>query len=112
MTARIQAETQIYLAQIKAGGSVDLEQMKANLKNAPIELGNQAIAATGSAVEQLNQQVAESIAQITAAVAELKDVSNAPREIVRDKAGKVTGVKVNGEVKPLKRDKQGRVTGV
>jgi hypothetical protein len=100
LTARIHSETQIALAQIKAGQAVDLEQVKANLRNAPVELGNRAIEATGSAVEQLNNQVTESINAITEAIGELKAASEAPVKIVRDK-GKIVGKEVNGKFIPL-----------
>jgi hypothetical protein len=100
LTARIHSETQIALAQIKAGQAVDLEEVKANLRNAPVELGNRAIEATGSAVEQLNNQVTESINAITEAIGELKAASEAPVKIVRDK-GKIVGKEVNGKFIPL-----------
>lgn len=110
--ARLNSETQIALAQIKAGQAVDLERFKADLKNAPVEMGNQAIANTADVVSQLNEAVAASIQQVSDAMAELKEVADAPREVVRDSDGRVTGVKVNGKLKEVKRDGSGRVTGV
>jgi uncharacterized protein len=100
--ADLQAQTQVYLAQIKAGQQVDLEQVKATLKNAPVEMGNEAIKATGGAVEELSKQVSESIRQISAAIDEMKADASAEIEIVRDERGKITGKRVNGKFIPLK----------
>jgi len=98
--ARLQSETQIALAQIKAGDQVNLEQFKANLKNAPVELGNDLIAQQSEAVSMLNQQVTESIQKISDAMDEMKATSEAPIKIVRKK-GKIVGKEVNGKFIPL-----------
>lgn len=100
--ADLSAQTQVYLAQIKAGQQVDLEQMKANLKNVPVELGNEAIKATGGAVEQLSSQVSDSIRQISEAIEQMKSDAEAEIEIVRDEKGKITGKRVNGKFIGLK----------
>ena len=99
-TAELQAQTQLALAQINNGSKVDLEQFKANLKNAPIELGNDAIAAQSEAVAALNAQVADSIAQVTEAVETLRAQQTAPVKIVR-KNGKIVGKEVGGQFVPL-----------
>jgi len=98
--ADLQSQTQLALAQIKAGEAVDLEQFRASLKNAPVELGNDAIKATGDAVMQLNQQVAESIGQVQEALSELQSASTAPIKVVRKK-GKIVGKEVGGQFVPI-----------
>ena len=103
--ARIQAETQIYLAQIKAGESVDVGEARQTLTKAA---GSTPV---GTA-KMLNQQIADSIGQITDAIADLKQTATAPKEILRDNDGKIIGVKVNGETRIVQRDEKGRVTGL
>jgi hypothetical protein len=105
--ARLQAETQIALANIKAGNSVNLEEVKARLKDAPVQMGE-----TFEVTKQINEQVADSIREITEALEEMRSAAGADREIVRDESGKVTGVRVNGQVKSVKRDSAGNITGV
>jgi chromosome segregation ATPase len=110
--ADLNAELQVLLAQLKTGGTVDTERVKAALRDAPILDANKSIESTGQAVQSLNQQLAQSIAEITSVVQELKDASDSPREVVRDEKGKVTGVKVNGKTRPIQRDADGKVIGV
>jgi hypothetical protein len=110
--ADLNAELQVLLAQLKTGGTVDTERVKAALRDAPILDANKSIQSTGQAVQSLNQQLAQSIAEITSVVQELKDASDSPREVVRDEKGKVTGVKVNGKTRPIQRDADGKVIGV
>ena len=100
LVARIQSDTQIALAQINNGTKIDLEQFKSDIKNAPVELGNKAIQATGQAVDQLNLVVAQSIGQVTEALAELKTISESPVKIVR-KDGKIVGKEQGGRFTAL-----------
>lgn len=94
--AQLQSETQIALAQINNGSKVDLEQFKARLKEAPVELANEAIQATDKAVADLNQQLRSSIEQVSQAIDEMKRASEAPIKVVR-KNGKIVGKEVNGK---------------
>ncbi len=98
--ADIQAQTQLALAQIKAGTSVDLEQVKANLRDAPINKANELGAATNDMLSKLEQTVASSVAQINAAIEEMKEVQEAPVKVVR-KGGKIVGKEIRGKLIPL-----------
>jgi len=93
--ADLQAQTQLALAQIKAGQQIDLERFKNNLTNAPIELD-----AKSEALGELNNQITESITQITKALAELQAATTAPIKVVREN-GKIIGKEVNGNFIPL-----------
>ena len=91
LTARIQSETQIALAQIKAGQSVDLEQVKAQLRDVPINASNDIARASANAVADLSTRLTESIAEINAAIQKIDDKVDAERELIRDDAGKPIG---------------------
>lgn len=99
-TAQLNSETQLALAQIKAGQVVDLERFKAQLKNAPVEMSNDLLSAQSDAVEALSKAMSESLQAVSDAVAEIKATSEAPIKIVR-KNGKIVGKEVNGKLIPL-----------
>jgi hypothetical protein len=91
--ADLQSQTQVWLAQIKAGQSVDLEHTKAKLRDAPILKNNDTLDETRDMVGELAKANSEQIAKLAEMVNELSKASNAPKEVVRDKAGKVVGVR-------------------
>jgi hypothetical protein len=82
------SQLQLALAQIKAGSSVDLEKVRANLKVNPIELDGEQIAVSDafSATKDANE------AMTVDALKEVIRQQNGPKRVVRDKAGKVVGV--------------------
>jgi hypothetical protein len=110
--ADLRAQVDIALEQLKAGHAVDLKGVEYTLANAPIEVENESIKATGAAVGSLTQELNRAIGDINSAISELRDASEAERELVRDDKGQVTGIRVNGKVKDVKRDKNGRITGI
>jgi hypothetical protein len=80
-TARLQSETQIALAQLKAGQSVDLEHVRAQLKS---EAAQKPI----DAAKDNNDALAEVLDKIGDAIAS----ANGPKRVVRDEAGELIGV--------------------
>lgn len=104
------AELQLALAQMKAGESVNLEQIRANLKNEPPEVSKvkDTVQQTTEVVERLQQALSDA----NNTIGQLQSKIDAPREVVRDQDGKVTGVRINGEFRELKRDKSGKVVGL
>lgn len=109
--ADLQAETQIILAKLNADKTVNVEQLKGELRNAPVRLENENIKQTGQAVGDLKAKLDESVQDISEAVGELQATLDAPKELVRDESGNVTAIKRNGKVTPIKRDKTGAITG-
>lgn len=105
------AELQLALAQIKAGESANLETLRANLRDKPKQEGEQKIKETSEAVQALQSSFEDKIRQLEQVASDLRKEIDAPRELVRDKSGKVTGVRVNGKVRKLQRDKDGNVVG-
>ncbi len=55
--------------------------------------------------------MAGEIGKLSETIAELQAQVSAPREVIRDSAGKVTGVKIGDTVRSVKRDKAGRISG-
>jgi hypothetical protein len=96
----VNAQTQIALAQIKEGQQINLETIKADLKNAPVELANSTIATTGDAVNRLTESVTESIAALNAAVQKIQEDADSPVEIVREN-GKIVGKKRGDKFIPI-----------
>jgi len=97
----LNAELQIALAQMKEGTSVNLERVRARIKNAPADVDLDTINNATGAVNALQ-----------ATIAELQSQINSPREVVRDDNGEVIGANINGEFRPVRRDENGRVIGV
>ena len=93
----VNAQVQLILSDKKGEGQLTLEQAKAQMKNAPIELGNRRIEETGQAVTALTQTLTESIAELNQAIDEIKTNATAPRKLIREN-GKVVGAEVNGQV--------------
>lgn len=56
--------------------------------------------------------MAGEMGKLTDTIAQLQAQLSAPREVVRDKAGRVVAVKINGEERPVKRDAANRIVGV
>jgi hypothetical protein len=85
------AQLQLALANLKAGNSVDLEKVRANLKVNPIEFEGEQIAVSDafSATREANEAMAQTL---TETIDALKEVINQPKRVVRDEAGKVIGV--------------------
>ncbi len=112
----LNAELQLLLEQLKLGGSVDLEQMRARSKAEPLRKEGEKLDAlarsTDLAKSEISKLLSDFMGKVDSSVTELLSSASAPRELVRDKAGKVSGVKVNGKVRPVARDEQGRVTGL
>ena len=118
--AKFDAELQIALEQMKLGGQADLERVrgsvstdveraKLSLKNEPAKIENSKIDA---AKTELTKILSEFSAKHDMSVKQLTEMLNAPREIVRGKDGRVSGVKIGGVERKLKRDNDGKVTGL
>jgi len=110
--ARIASETDIAVALIRAGGTIDAEAMKQKFASEPVELGNEAIQLTGQAVDDLNQSLQSSVGSINQAIERIQNLQTAKRNIVRDEEGNIIGVEVNGELREVERDGEGNVTGL
>jgi len=93
----INAQVQLVLADKKGEGQLTLEGVKADLKNAPIELGNQAIIDTSRAVSDLTSSMTAAISELNQAIDEIKSNASAPRKLIREN-GKIVGAEVNGRV--------------
>lgn len=104
----LNAELQLALAQIKEGSTLNVENLKAQLRDKPIFDANNKIDSTDKSVQALNKVIQD----VTKSVLELKSAAESPREVVRDKKGRVTGIKMNGQTRNVKRDKEGKVTGI
>ncbi len=87
----VQARTQLLLAGSKEGAAENIEQLRAALKNEPIELGNQAIADTGTKVDELTASITQAIFELRGVVTQIQEDSDAPVTIVRDDKGKIIG---------------------
>ncbi len=100
----VNAQVQLILADKKGEGALTLESARASLKNAPIELGNQAIQATGDKVAALTSSMTEAIADLRQTIDEIKEDANAPVDIVREN-GKIIGKNRNGTFIPIRESK-------
>jgi hypothetical protein len=100
------AQLQLALAQIKQEGAVDLEKVRAFLKEAPDFMAG-VIEKTGNQQGQL-QEAADRLAETLEA---LRTAAEQPRELVRED-GKIVGVRVNGETRRIQRDGEGNITGL
>lgn len=121
--ANLNAELQIVLKQMERDGTVDVERLRGAMRFEEKAVDRkekddtksmlQGIAkshlATADFLEKLKAEVT---GKIDSAIQSVSDGMNAPREVVRDKAGKVTGVKVGGVERKVVRDKDGRVSGL
>jgi hypothetical protein len=93
--ANLDAEVKLILEQMKQGGGVDLEKVKAHFRDAPIRVETQKIDQAGKVLEQLvslqdrqSEQFAELGKRLEGLVAEL----SAPKRIIRGKDGRAEGV--------------------
>ena len=100
------AQLQLALAQIKQEGAVDLEKVRAFLREAPDFMAG-VIEKTGNQQSQL-QEAADRLADTLEA---LRNAAEQPRELVREN-GKIVGVKVNGETRRIERDDEGNIMGL
>ena len=94
--AELNAQVQIVIAQLKGGQTVDIENLKAQLRDAPINTANDVGKQNTKAIQELNSAVTDAVKELNAAIAEVKDTATAPIKIVRDK-GKIIGKEVNGK---------------
>jgi hypothetical protein len=93
--ADLTAETQLILAQIKAGQSVDLEKIKADLKVNPIQVGgeNVSVSKAFEAGQKANEQMAQALEGMMDRLGDAIENMAAEKEVIRDKAGRVTGTR-------------------
>ena len=94
--ADLNAQVQIVLAQLKAGQAVDVENLRARLKEAPVELGMAFDETKG-----MQQQLSTLFADVQRKMDEAMSLQTSPIEIVREN-GKITGKRVNGKFVPIK----------
>jgi GTP1/Obg family GTP-binding protein len=107
--ANLDAEVKIILEQMKGGGAADLEKLRAHLKEAPILEQNKKIDGMAEMHKQSSEMFIDALEKALSGVAEHL---NAPREIVRDAQGRLSGVKTINQVRNIKRDAEGKVQGL
>lgn len=112
--AQFEAEVKVVLEQIKQGGSADIERLRGSIKNEPQRLETEKVVAEAQSGQQkllegLKAELRDAIESVAQSLAERMD---APREVVRGKDGRVSGVRVGGVERKVARDEQGRVTGL
>ena len=112
--AELDAQVKVYLEQIKQGGNVNLEEMRATLKAKPVtDEAQKLVAESEAAQRQLIDTIRQDLkAGVENMLQSIIDGLNAPKEIIRDKNGRPKAVKVNGVERPVMRDSNGRVTGL
>lgn len=114
--AELEARVKLILEEMKGGASVDLERVRGAIKNEPAERGNQQIAALTKSQESAKAELTKFLGDFASkhelSIKQLTDMLNAPREVVRGKDGRVSGVKIGGVERKVKRDSGGRVTGL
>jgi hypothetical protein len=91
--ADLNAQVQIALAEAKGEGAVNLEKVRANLRDLPIETGEGRISASQAfqAAQEANQTMAQTLLDALSEVREVVAQANAEKELVRDEAGNITG---------------------
>ena len=88
--AELAAQVDIAIANGKGEGMVQLEQVRAALRDRPMLEQNEEIVETKAAVQQLTNNLGDTIAELKKAV----DMIGAERELVRDPQGKPIGTKL------------------
>lgn len=93
--ADLTAEVQLALEQIKQGGSVNVETVKANLKNEPIRMETKKLDENSKILEMLAQLITQNAGAMTELGkkldATLQGISK-PKKVIRDKDGRVAGL--------------------
>jgi hypothetical protein len=92
--AQLKAEVSIITEQMKQGGSVDIETIRAHLRDAPIRVETQKLDDAKSILDKIALDHGPQMAALGNALKDAIDAMSAPREIVRDKGGKAVGVRV------------------
>jgi hypothetical protein len=110
--ADLNAEVRLLVEQAKAGKELNLEQVKADLNNKPIVLQNQKVQETMDLVGAFQASFAQAMEVLGDKLEGVMRDMNAPREVVRDDAGKIVGVKVGDTMRELQRDSNGKLTGL
>lgn len=112
-------ETKLLMQRQEQGEKIELEQVRAGLRDAPIRIETQKIDDTRKALDSFSasqskqtEQIGRMLEHLEKSLTSVIETVNAPREIVRDKNGRAIGVKVNGRTRKLKRDERGRLGGV
>jgi len=109
--ADLDAQVKIYLKQIEKGASVDLEKLRAHFKTAPPVIQTQ-VEDMASRLAEIANQTEATLNDFASRLESIMQQMEAPREVIRDKNGRITGVRINGVEKPVARDSSGRVTGI
>ena len=94
------AEVQIALKQMDLGGKAEIEVVKADLRDAPINEANQLGKNANDLATKLSETVERSIEQMNSAIEEMKEVQRSPVKIVREN-GKIVGKEQGGVFTPL-----------
>ena len=90
--AQIAAETDLAVALIRAGGSIDLEQLKQRMTSEPIELNTEATAMAGQAIAQFGEVSSRQIEALNRAIERLEKAQNSSKRLIRDDEGNIVGV--------------------
>lgn len=103
--ADLNAELQITLAKINAGKAIDVETVRASLKETPIEIEGRKLSMDDIKSEMVGSselvgQLAEALADAQKELVALKESESAPIKIVREN-GKIVGRERNGVFTPL-----------
>lgn len=90
------SELQIALAQLKEGQQINLETVRASLKEVPLNMGD-----AFNETKGIQAELQAMMDQINQASADLKRMQTAPVKIVRDAKGNITGKEVDGQFVPV-----------
>lgn len=104
-------ETELLLERIRSGEKIELEKVKADLSAAPPKLERE-LRAGQQMIAEMAQKLANQLEEVDKTIKALKPAVEGPREIVKDKSGKIIGVMVNGVLRKAKRNSNGDLTGV
>jgi hypothetical protein len=100
---QLEAEVRLIIEQMKQGGGIDLEKVKAHFRDAPIRVETEKIDNASKVLEQLvnlNQQQTQHFSELGKRLENLVTQLNAPKRIIRGKDGRAEGVEaVNGSAK-------------
>ena len=94
--AKLKAQVQLKLEQMKQGGEADLAKLNNELESEPIRAETEKIAETKKAIDLLDGKSERQLTQILKKLEQLQAAVTAEKEVVRDKSGRVTGVRVKG----------------
>jgi len=85
------AQLQIALAVIKQGGNFNLEELRANLRDAPILKNNKSLDAANITIKDMQSSLEE---LLSASFARIEEGIAGEKELIRDEEGNITGSRI------------------